>query len=144
VYFFQDRFGDAIFQATNALPLVKSQQVKSFLLLREGECQQRLGRFTDADQTFRKVEQLYPNSPVAEAARDHEGHKSFYVQLATYDNDLQAEQAINSLQSSGAVISKSTTKGLTIIDAGPYPSYTDAKNEKDKLIKNFPQATIVP
>jgi tetratricopeptide (TPR) repeat protein len=145
VYFFQDRFSDAIYQLTQAMPLVSSPQVKSLLLLRKGECEQRLSRFSDADETFHRVEQRYPNSPVAEAARDHEGQTKFYVQLATYNNDIQADQAINSLQSSGEVISKRTTpQGLTIIDAGSYPSYTDAKHVKDKLIKNFPMATIVP
>ena len=145
VLYFQDKFADAIYQATNAMPLVSSQQVKSFLLLQIGESEQRLSRFSDADQTFRKIQRLYPNSPVAEAARDHEGQNKFYVQLATFDKPELADVAVSTLQSSGEVISKRTNAtGLTIVDAGSYPSYKDAKAVKDRLMKNFPLAMIVP
>jgi len=145
VMFFQDHFADAIQQANKAIPLVASQQVKSILLFRIGWCEQRLGVFSDADMTFHKVERMYPNSPVAEAARDHEGQTKFYVQLATYDNSDQADLAINSLQGNGDVISKRTnSRGLTIIDAGSYPSYRSAKQARDRLVKNFPLAVIVP
>jgi tetratricopeptide (TPR) repeat protein len=145
VQFYQDRFADAIDSATRALSLVSSSQVKSVLLFRIGWCQQRLGRFSDADQTFRKVQRMYPNSPVAISARDHEGQKNFYVQLASYDNPQQADNAVASLQGIGEVISRRTNpQGVTIIDDGPYPTYTDAKAVKQRMLKNFPLALIVP
>jgi tetratricopeptide (TPR) repeat protein len=145
VLFFQDKFADAIYQATNAMPLVSSQSVKSFLQLRIGECQQRLGRFNDADQTFNKVQQMYPGSPEAQAAHDHEGIHEFYVQLASYADEKQAELAAASLMGSGEVVSRRTnSKGTTIIDLGAYNTYAAAKAVKDRLARNFPLAEIVP
>lgn len=145
VAFFQDDFAEAIQQATAAIPLVTVPQTKAFLLLRIGLSQQRLGRFTDADQTFRQVEQRYAGTPLADAAREHEGHREFYVQLATYDNRAVADQALASLRTQGVIISERTdAHGNTVIDTGPFTTYGDAKKMKTQLQKNFPQALIVP
>jgi tetratricopeptide (TPR) repeat protein len=145
VAFFQDDFAEAIRQATTALGLVTSEQTKSFLLFRIGVSQQRLGEFTDADLTFHQVEQKYPNTPLAQAARDHQGQRDFYVQLATFASKDQADKALDSLRSNGVIISERTdSKGNTIIDNGPFTTYADAKKVKDSLSKSFPQALIVP
>ena len=64
VAFFQDDFAESIRQATAAMPLVTSPHVPKRLLFRKGVSQQRLGEFTDADLTFRQVEQHYPGTPV--------------------------------------------------------------------------------
>jgi tetratricopeptide (TPR) repeat protein len=145
VKFLQDNFPDAISEATTAIPLVTSPQTKSLLLVGIGISQQRLGRFADADQTFKKVERLYPNTPAAQQARDHEGQTKFYVQLGTFKTSDQADAAIASLANSGEVISKRVLPtGVAIVDAGSYPSYPDAKRVRDKFIANFPTALIVP
>jgi tetratricopeptide (TPR) repeat protein len=145
VAFFQDDFAETIQQASAAMPLEKTPQTNAFLLLRIGMSQQRLGRFTDADQTFRQVMQRYPGTPIAESAREHEGQNNFYVQLATYTDKKLADQAMGSVQNSGVILSQRTdAKGNTIIDAGPYSTYSDAKKVKVQLQANFPQALIVP
>jgi tetratricopeptide (TPR) repeat protein len=145
VAFFQDDFAETIQQASAAMPLEKTPQTNAFLLLRIGMSEQRLGRFTDADQTFRQVMQRYPGTPIAESAREHEGQNNFYVQLATYTDKKLADQALASLRSGGVIISQRTdSKGNTIIDAGPYSTYADAKKVKDQLQANFPLALIVP
>jgi tetratricopeptide (TPR) repeat protein len=145
VAYFQDEYPEAIREATAAIPLVSSPQTKSFLLFRIGVSQQRLGLWTDADLTFHQVEQKYPGTPLAEAARDHEGQKEFYVQLATYDTRDTADRALTTLRSSGVILSERTdAKGITVVDKGPYATYSEAKKVKDELVKTFPSALIVP
>ena len=145
VDFYQDDFSDAIPEATKGMMQVSSPETKANLLLLIGRSQQRLGEFTDADLTFRQVQQRYPGTPVAAIAHDDEGLKGFYVQLATYTTKDLADQAVASLGNSRAILSERTVaNGNTIIDDGPFPTYTDAKSARDHLLKNFPQAVIVP
>jgi len=145
VAYFQDDFAETIQQSSAALPLEKKPQTDAFLLLRIGMSQQRLGRFTDADQTFQQVIQRYPGTPIAESAREHAGQNNFYVQLATYADKKLADQAMGSVQGSGVILSQRTdAKGNIIIDAGPYSTYSDAKKVKVQLQANFPQSLIVP
>ena len=77
--------------------------------------------------------------------RDHEGQKDFYVQLATFSSKDVADKALESLRSTGVIISERTdSHGNTIIDDGPFTTYADAKKVKDQLQQSFPQALIVP
>jgi tetratricopeptide (TPR) repeat protein len=145
VLFFQDEFAEAIQQATVAIPLVSDSKVKGSLLYRIGLCQQRLSRFTEADQTFRQVEQRYPNTPIAEAAHEHEGQTRFYIQIASFHTQELADKAMRSLQVQGIIISQRTNeKGDTIIDDGPFANYSDAKKIRDQLVKDYPYAMVVP
>ncbi len=75
VALFQDDFSTAIEQAEAAAPLVTRPATKAGLLYNTGLAQQRLGRFTDADQTFRQVVQQYPGTPPAAAAQQHVGQR---------------------------------------------------------------------
>jgi tetratricopeptide (TPR) repeat protein len=145
VDYFQDKFADAIQQATMAISLTSSPKTKSFLLYRIGLSQQRLGLFEEADKTFRQVDQRYSTLPVATAAREHEGLREFYVQLATFNDRAAADRAAGTLHSSGVVISQRTdSKGNIIIDDGPFASYSEAKKAKVQLQTSFPQSVIVP
>jgi SPOR domain/Tetratricopeptide repeat len=145
VDFFQDSFPDCIQEASVAMSLVPPGEVKGNLLLHTGLSEQRLGRFTDADQTFRQVEQQYPGTGIAESARQHEGRTKFYVQLATFKTPDAADQASQSLRSRNIVVSQSTdAAGHTIIDVGSFDTYTDAKKMLEQLQAEFPNAEIVP
>ncbi len=120
VALFQDDFPSAIEQAQRATPLVSDPPTQAWLLYNTAVAQQRLGRFTDADQTFRQVVQRYPGTPQAVAAQQHEGQRLFYVQLAIYPTAADADRATPSLRSNGSVVSRrSDATGHTVLDARP-------------------------
>ena len=145
VALFQDDFPTCIEQATAAQPLVDDPQVKAGLLYNTGLAQQRLSRFTDADQTFRQVVQRFPNSAVAPAARQHEGQRLFYVQLATFASPADADRATLSLRSAGSVVSRrSDAAGHTVLDVGPFSTFAAAQQQRDAMARAFPTAVIVP
>jgi outer membrane protein assembly factor BamD (BamD/ComL family) len=146
VAFFQDDYATAQSEASQAMKLVgDSPEIQSVLLYRIGVSQQRLGLFTDADSTFAQVQQRYPGSSIADRAREHEGKRVFFVQLATYNTPNGAERATDGLKASGVVIStRSDNAGHTVINAGPFPTYEDAKQAKAKFTAQFPDALITP
>jgi tetratricopeptide (TPR) repeat protein len=145
VAFFQDDYSTSLAEATQAYRLVNSAEIQSVLLYRIGVSQQRLGRFTDADRTFDLVQQRYPGSPIAERARQHAGQRNFFVQLATFNTPAGADKAIESLNTSGIVISKRTDSvGHTIVNAGPFATYENAKAAKERFAGQYPDALVVP
>jgi tetratricopeptide (TPR) repeat protein len=145
VAFFQDDYVTAQSEASRAIKLVDSPEIASVLLYRIGVSQQRLGLFTDADATFGQVQQRYPGSPIAERAREHEGQRNFFAQLATYNTPAGAERAMEGLKASGVVIStRSDNAGHTIINAGPFNTYEEARDAKAKFAGQFPDALITP
>jgi tetratricopeptide (TPR) repeat protein len=145
VALFQDDFPACIEQAAKAGPLVDAPPAKAWLLYNTGVAQQRLSRFTDADQTFRQVSQKYPGTPQAAAAQQHIGQRLFYVQLATYASPSDADRATLSLRSTGQVVSRrSDVSGHTVLDIGPFSTYPNAQQQRDALLPSFPTAVIVP
>jgi tetratricopeptide (TPR) repeat protein len=145
VAFFQDDYSTALGEASRAYNLVDSPNIQSVLLYRTGVSQQRLGRFTDADRTFEQVQQRYPGSPIADRAREHQGQRNFFVQLATFNSPAGADKAIQSLQNSGVVVSKrSDQSGHTLVDAGPFSTYESARDAKARFAGQYPDALVVP
>src|SRR5262249_30203788 len=55
--YFTDDYATALAEWTTALPGFADPAVKSFMLYRVGLCQQRMGQFAQADETFGQVEQ---------------------------------------------------------------------------------------
>jgi hypothetical protein len=107
--------------------------------------EQRLGRFTDADQTYRQVEQRYAGTPMAERARMNEGRNKFFVQLPPAPSQDAGDRAAQSLRGRNLVVSQSTDAGgHTVIDVGSYDTYPQAKTVLDQLQSEFPNAEIVP
>jgi len=145
IAFHSDDFPTAYLEAQGAFTLTTSPQIQSMLLYRMGVSQQRMGRFTDADATFESVEQRYPGTPIAQQAHEHEGLRNFYVQLATFNTPAGAAKAMASLRTSGLTLSQQTDRtGHTVIDAGPLPSYEDAKRVKEQMSREYPDALIKP
>lgn len=144
VAFFQDDFPVAIEQAAAGSKMSDSTTVKAFLLYRTGVCQQRLERFSDADQTYRQVEQLYPGTAVAESSHSREGLRLFYVQLATFADMAAADQMVLAMQNSGYILNRAANKNRYVVSAGPFSSYDDARRAKDHFGDKFNSAVIVP
>ncbi len=141
----QDDFPTAIEQAAAAMPLVDSADTRASLLFNRGLAEQRLSRFTDADQTFRQVEQQYPGTPVAVAARQRVGQREFFVQLATFASPADADRATGSLRANGSVVTRrSDAAGRTVLDVGPFSTYPAARQQRDAVGDAFPTAVVVP
>jgi tetratricopeptide (TPR) repeat protein len=140
-----DNFADCIQEASVAMQMTSSNDLKGNLLLYTGMSQQRLGRFTDADQTYRQVEQRYAGTPMADRARMNEGRSKFFVQLPPAPSQDAADRAAQSLRGRNLVVSQSTDAGgHTVIDVGSYETYPQAKTVLDQLHGEFPNAEIVP
>ena len=145
VALYQDDFPTAIEQADKAIPLVEGTQTKAGLLYNEGVAQQRLGRFADADQTFRQVQAQYPATAAAVEAKRHERQRAFYVQLSKYASAADADRATLSLRAGGAVVSRSSdATGATVLCLGPFSTYAAAKQQADAQAATFPMAIVIP
>lgn len=145
VAFFQDDFTTSFAEAYRAYSLIDSPEIQSVLLYRIGVSQQRMGRFTDADQTFGQVQTRFPTMPIARVAGQHIGLRNFYLQLATYNSAGGADRAIASMQNSRVAISKHTdVSGHTVIDAGPFSTYEAAKDAQTRFEQQYPDSLIVP
>jgi tetratricopeptide (TPR) repeat protein len=140
-----DDYATAVSEWSAAYPNFDDPAIKSFMLYRIGLSQQRTGQFAMADQTFANVQQQFPGSDAANRAREHQGYKSFSVQLATFNNPSSADAEIGKLQRQGVMPSKARdARGNTMVSVGPFPSYSQAMGMKLKFASTYPQAIILP
>lgn len=147
VAFYQEDFPTAIEQAAVALRLdpPPPPATAARVLFTLGWAQQRLGRFDDADQTFRQVEQAYPSAPEATDAGLHLGKHQFYVQVGTFPSPAAAGAAARAIEKAGAVPAQQVAAGgQTTVSAGPFTTYDDAKRSAATLSRQFPLAAVVP
>jgi tetratricopeptide (TPR) repeat protein len=143
--YFTDDYTTAQTEWTTAYPGFEDAAVKSFMLYRVGLCQQRLGQFAQADQTFAQVEQQYPGTDAAKRARDHTGFKSFTVQLGTYASSGTADAEISKLRKQGVIPGKSVNaSGNTVISLPPVSNYSQAMDLKNRFVATYPNAMVLP
>ena len=145
VAYFQDDYPTAISQWTAAYEKLDRPDVKAWALYRTGVSQQRMGQFPQADETFARVEQEFPDSIPAQRAKEHRGARSFYVQLATFASAASAEAAINDLKRQG--INAARVNGPechSIVRLGPIASYQQAQYFKSRLAAKYPDAIVLP
>jgi TolA-binding protein len=145
VAYFQEDYETALTQWTAAYEALQEPEVKAWVLYRIGLCQQRLGRFDAADRTFAAVEQSYRGSLPAQRAREHVGMREFYVQVGVYSSVAGADKASGQVRQAGAVpVRFVDNKGRYVIRAGPYKSYKEARNLRERLNDRFPDALVIP
>ena len=145
VAFHLDDFAVALPEAVQAFELIDSPELQSQLLLRVGQCHQRLSRFVEADRTFLDVQQRFPNSSAANAARQMHGQHQFYVQVGTFGQAGNAESAIKALSGHKVPLEKGThANGRTIVRMGPFASYPEARQTRERFIQSFPDSIITP
>ena len=73
VAYFQDDYPTAISQWNAAYEKLDRDDLKAWALYRIGVSQQRMGQFTQADETFAAVQQFHPNSIPAQRCHEHVG-----------------------------------------------------------------------
>lgn len=145
VAYFQDDYQTAVSQWTAAYDKLDRDDVKAWALYRVGVSQQRLGEFTQADQTFAMVQQLHPNSIPAQRAKEHTGARAFYVQLATFATPQAADGAIADLKRQGITASRANdAEGHSLLRLGPIGSYSQAEYFKNRLAGKYPDAVVLP
>jgi cell division protein FtsN len=127
------------------LPLLTTDEQRSWTLYRTGVAEQRLGQFEAADRTFAEVQARYPSSEAASRARDRMGKRAFFVQLATYSKGQLADALVAQLaregQSPRRVID---AKGHHVVSVGPFGNFDSAKQARQRFAPRFPDALIVP
>jgi tetratricopeptide (TPR) repeat protein len=145
VSFDQRDYAAAVPELQTAYGMLDASQPKDLILYRIGVGQQRLGRFADADTTFQRLLQDYPNSSYASLAKAHQGVRGFYVQVGAYSKESDIEAAARAIAVSGtAPMKTSSNNGLTIIRTADVPSYAQADQLRQRLAGQYPDARVMP
>jgi tetratricopeptide (TPR) repeat protein len=143
--YYLDDYATAQSEWMRAYEAMSDQSARSYMLYRIGLCHQRLGEFTQADQTFARVQQEFPGSEAAEKAKKHQGYRAFSVQLATYANAKTAEGAMQNLRGQGMNPAKAVDgAGRTVLTVGPAQNYSQAMSLKNRFAGVYPDALILP
>jgi tetratricopeptide (TPR) repeat protein len=143
--YFQDDFTTAMNEWAVAYPGIPQAEAKAWILYRIGVCQQRLGRFDQADRSFAQVRQEFSNSEPAKRAATHQGAKAFYVQVGAFADAANADKTMASLQSQGFRATKFVPQpNRQEVMVGPAYTYADAKALRAKLLAAYPGAVIEP
>jgi tetratricopeptide (TPR) repeat protein len=144
VCYYQEDYSAAVPEFTAAYNLLEASQSKDIVLYRIGICEQRLGRFEDADRSFQRVQQEYPNSAYVSPARAHQGIRGFYVQIGAYSHPPDIDKASRAIVAIGSAPLKTTSKGLTIVRTADVPSYGQAEQLRARLAGQYPDARVMP
>jgi len=144
VAYFQEDFATALQQWTLAYAQLEDPQSKPWVLYRMGLCQQRLGRFADADRTFVMVQEQCPGTEVAARAKAHQGVRGFYVQVGAFSQAEDVAKAAAAVTAAGSIPQQAEEKGLTIVRTSGVPSYALAVALRSKLAAHYPDARIMP
>src|SRR5207249_1593934 len=132
-------------QLNAAYDKLDSDDINAWALYRVGLSQQRLGQFAQADQTFAAVQQFHPNSVPAQRAREHQGARAFYVQLATFASPASADNAAADLRRLGVAANRvSDAQGRALLRAGPIASYSQAQYLRARFADKYPDAFVIP
>jgi outer membrane protein assembly factor BamD (BamD/ComL family) len=145
VCYWQDDYVAALQEWSRVAGKLDDPALDAFAFYRVGLCEQRLGNFSGADQTFAKVAQKYPGTEAAIRAQQHSGFKFFSVQLATFANPNSADDAVKAL-AKDRVNPKHVVDatGKHIVMIGPANTYQQALQLKNRYVTRYPTAVIVP
>ncbi len=144
VAFFQDDYLTAQQQLTAAYEKLDKAEQKAGALYRVGRCQQRLGKFDEADRTFTEVQQKFPGTGAAVGAKQHEGARGFYVQLATFRVAADADKASGALRQQGVAPQTVRTSAGQMALRVPAGSFSEARQIKSRMAASYPDALIQP
>jgi cell division protein FtsN len=143
--YFQEDYTTAMNEWAVAYPDIPQADAKAWTHYRIGLCQQRLGRFEQADRSFATVRQDFPGTVPARRASEHFGARAFFVQVGAYADSANADKIVASLQSQGYRASKSIgTSGRQEVRVGPAYNYADAKMLLARLQAAYRDAIIEP
>jgi outer membrane protein assembly factor BamD (BamD/ComL family) len=143
--YFQEDYATAMNEWAVAYPNLSPPDAQAWALYRIGICQQRLGRFEQADRNFAAVKQDFPGSVPAKRAAEHIGARAFYVQVGAYADAANADKIAASLQSQGYRAARAAGPGSRQeVRVGPAFNYADAKTLLARLQPAYKDAMIEP
>lgn len=145
VAYFQEDYFTAMREWAAAYPGLTQPEAKAWVKYRLGLCQQRLGRFDEADRSFAEVRQDFPHSEPAQRAAAHQGVKGFYVALGSWADAKAAQNVVDGLRKQGFNAEQSVLPdGRHSVHVGPVNNYDQAKILRTRLIGAYPAGTIEP
>ena len=144
VAYFTDDYPTALREWTAAYSQLDRADWKSWILYRMGICQQRLGRFADADQTFAQVMQLYPSTEPATRAASRRAAHGFFVQVGKFSQPADAQKAAAAIVAVGLVPTRLMEGQLTVIRTAAIPTYGQANSLRARLSAQYPDAQVIP
>jgi tetratricopeptide (TPR) repeat protein len=144
IAFAQEDYAVATFQYMTALDDLEQPDWRANALYRIGEAQQRVGRFDDADKTFKRLESEYPDQAVTAKGIAREGVKEFFVQVGTFADLNAAQAALTTVQHAGLTARQIADQGLIAVRAGPYATYIEAEKAQATIAGQFPGAKVGP
>jgi tetratricopeptide (TPR) repeat protein len=146
VLYFQERYSAAANELTAGYDKLERDTDKAWALYRIGLCNQRMAKWDDADKFFAAVQQQYPGSAPAQRAREHQGYKAFWVQIATFASPATAAAAADDLKKQGltAQLFVDTTRNAQVVRVGPLGTYDAATATKQRVSGKWRDSIIVP
>jgi tetratricopeptide (TPR) repeat protein len=144
VSFYQNDYSAALREFDAAYSLSGESENKPLILYHMAVCEQRLGRFDDADRTFQRVQQEYPSSEFVPYARARQGIRGYYVQVGAYSKPSDINRAAAAIATTGSPPLKTTSGALTVIRTSDVQSYAEAQELKAQLASRYPDARVMP
>lgn len=148
VLYFQERYAAAINELSAGYEKLEKEWDKAWALYRIGLCNQRLGKWEEADRMFASVTTTYASIiDAATRAREHQGARAFWVQVGKYINIQLAEAQIAELKKQNlpaARFADVSGQGIQFVRVGPYPTYDAAKGARQRVVGKYPGAVILP
>lgn len=146
VLYFQDRYAAAVNELSAGYEKLERDSDKAWALYRIGLCNQRLGKWDEADKFFAAVQQQYPGTVQAQRAQGHQGARAFWVQVGTFANAASATAAAEELKKQGltAKLFVDTSRNAQVVRVGPLTSYEQAVGMKNRVWGRYRDAMIVP
>jgi tetratricopeptide (TPR) repeat protein len=147
VAYHQEDYPTAFQQWQEAFPKLEKPEDRALTLYRLGQTAQHLGHWDQADNFFAQVQQAAPGSDLANRARQHQGARGYLVQLATFANAKQADEAAAEARKQGIVaqpVRDPENSSHVLLRVGPFPNYAEAKALKARFASVYPNAVIIP
>jgi tetratricopeptide (TPR) repeat protein len=143
--FSREQYTVAVEQYKLAIGQLDSDDWKAPAMYQMAVSLQRLGKFDDADAMFQQVIDGYPDTDLAQSARQHLGVRAFYVLLGQYPKASDAGAATTQAGQLGVKCQADPQPdGSCLLRAGPFTNYADAARTRNSLIVQFPGAAVSP
>ncbi len=145
VNYFEEDYAGAMSEWQIAYENLEDEGQKARVLYQIGRCEQRLGMFDKADQTFAQVQRLYPETDAAHWSANRSGATGFYVEVGLFPDPKNAESAAEALRKKGFAASRTPDSvGRQLVRVGPIAAYAEAKAVQAHVSHDYPRAIISP
>src|SRR5258706_3299735 len=146
VLYFQDRYSAALDELSAGYEKLERDADKAWALYRIGLCNQRLGKWGEADKYFASVQQQFPDTVQAQRAREHQGATAFWLQVGTYASPAAADAVTNDLKRQGLMAQRfhDTVRNVQYVRVGPLGTYDSAVAAQQRVLAKYRDAIILP